>query len=129
MHIQKIKYSIHNSEETNQKFVLQSLNDILEKVNEVDYYIISSIKTIEEFTQNSINYRMTERCFGVISEATNRINKVNTQIEIINNKALITLINKPYYEIKPEMVWEIVQRDLLNLKIEIKAIISSLKHS
>lgn len=125
----RLKYSINNNAETNHLFLLQSLHDILEITNEIQTLIIDECKTFDGFVSKKVYCPATERCFSIISEATNRVYKVNSNINIENNKALIALINKPYNEIEPIEVWNIVQNDVLNLKQEIQEIISSLKHS
>ena len=122
----RIKYSVKNNEEINKKFVLQSLTDILEKTDDLEMHIISKFKTYDDFIQTAMNYRVVERCFDIISEATKRIKRVNAKIDIKNNRELILLMNKNYYEITPLAVWEITQRDIHTLKVEVQEIICSL---
>ena len=124
----RIKYSVKNNEEINKKFVLQSLTDILEKTDDLEMHIISKFKTYDDFIQTAMNYRVVERCFDIISEATKRIKRVNAKIDIKNNRELILLMNKNYYEITPLAVWEITQRDIHTLKVEVQEIICSLKN-
>ena len=128
MQSSRIKYSVKNNEEINKKFVLQSLTDILEKTDDLETHIISKFKTYDDFIQKAINYRVVERCFDIISEATKRIKRVNAKIDIKNNRELILLMNKNYYEITPLAVWEITQRDIHTLKVEVQEIICSLKN-
>jgi uncharacterized protein with HEPN domain len=119
---------LNNSKETNQLFLLQSLNDIIEICDELELNILFVCQTFDEFVSEAVHCSATERCFSIISETTNRVHEVNSNIDIKYSENLIILMNKSYCEIEPIDVWNILQNDIQNLKKEIEEIISSLKH-
>lgn len=97
-------------------------------IMEIESFISTGNEKYEDFIKNRMLCSATERCFGIIDEATNRIKRTNPELKIKHNKEVIELINLDYKNITPEMVWAITQKDIPVLKTEVQQLISSLNN-
>lgn len=97
--------------------------------------ILIAIDLIEKFTEGitDFNYYQNdlktqsavERQLVIIGEALNKLNKLNLDLEIKNDKQIIGFRNRlvhAYDSIDNSIVWAILQRYLKKLKQEIKAL-------
>jgi uncharacterized protein with HEPN domain len=102
----------------------QKLQDILDAIQRIENY---SVSTYEEFqkdskTQNAILYNLI-----IIGEAASRISEqlIENHPDVPWSSMIGTrnIIVHGYDQVKLQIVWEILQRDLTNLKSEIISII------
>ena len=100
------------------------LHDIFEAIEAIESY---SISTYEEFiddgkTQDAILYNLI-----IIGEAANQISdEFQDQYHMIPWSSMIgtrNIIVHGYDQVKLPIVWEILQRDLAHLKLEIDRVI------
>ena len=108
------------------------------KINKYLYDILNSINYIESFLGENRNFydyennhmlkRAVEREFEIIGEALNRILKINPNIIISNSRNIIGLRNHiihAYDNIVDEIIWGIINKNLPQLKIEVKKLIDT----
>lgn len=81
-----------------------------------------------EFQNDLKTKKAIERNIEIIGEATNRIVKVNPDIEITNVKKIISTRNRiihSYENVSDDIIWSIVIRELPLLKLEIENLINT----
>lgn len=102
---------------------IKYLEDILICINNIDSFFYTEEKTFKKFSESKLLRHAIERNFEIIGEATNRIKKVNSEINITNNKQIINLRNliiHSYDNINHELLWAIVINDLPKLKRKLR---------
>jgi len=95
--------------------------------------ILHAIDLVEDFTKEIDNFKSyendlksqsaTERQLAIIGEALNKLNKVDPEITIENDKHIISFRNRlihAYDSIDNAIVWMILKKHLPKLKIEIE---------
>jgi len=101
------------------------------------YDIKESIESIENFLGEKRDFniymadkmlrRAVEREFEIIGEAMNRIEKIDSTIEISSKKQIINMRNRVihgYDKIDNEVIWGTIVRHLPQLKQEIEILLS-----
>ncbi len=109
-----------------------------ERVQKLLYDILFAIESIEMFVgqpqifENYCNdYKTksaTERQFGIIGEAVNKIKKENLSITISNAKDIVGLRNRivhAYDSVNDTVIWAIIVKHLPELKKEINGMLTS----
>jgi uncharacterized protein with HEPN domain len=97
--------------------------------------ILIAIDLIEKFTVDVTNFNIyqddlktqsaVERQLTIIGEALNQLKKIETDLEIENDKQIIGFRNRlvhTYDSIDNSIVWAIINRHLKKLKEEIQAL-------
>ena len=95
--------------------------------------ILMAIELIEEFTIDINDFHLydndrktqsaVERQLAIIGEALNQLRKLNPNIQIENDKQIISFRNRlvhAYDSIDNSIIWAIINRHLSSLKIEIE---------
>jgi len=103
------------------------LYDILNSINEVESFFIDRPKSFDDYKKDLRTKRAVERNIEIIGEATNRILKINPNIEISNSRKIVETRNRiihGYDSVSDEMIWGIVVRHLPLLKTEIEQLLT-----
>jgi len=99
------------------------LYDILNAINEIESFFIDHPKSFDDYKRNLRTKRAIERNIEIIGEATNRILKINPNVEISSSRKIVETRNRiihGYDSVSDEMIWGIVVRHLPLLKNEIQ---------
>ena len=105
--------------------VKKCLQDILDAVNLVEDFI-GERKDFNKYKQNLMLKKAVEREFEIIGEALNRIKKIDKGFKITHSRNIIGLRNHiihAYDNIVDEIIWGIINRNLPELKEEIKGLL------
>jgi uncharacterized protein with HEPN domain len=94
--------------------------------------VLRAIELIEQFTGSSTNYNdyltdlktqsAVERQLGIIGEAVNSFDKLFPNMTLENARKIVGFRNRiihAYDSVDPSIIWAIIQKHLLPLKIEI----------
>ena len=103
------------------------LYDILNSINEVESFFIDRPKSFDDYKKDLRTKRAVERNIEIIGEATNRILKINPNIEISNSRKIVETRNRiihGYDSVSDETIWGIVIRHLPLLKTEIQHLLT-----
>lgn len=106
------------------------LIDIKFAIEEIESFFENKPKDFLEYKKNLMLKRAIERNLEIIGEATNRIYKHESDIQIENAKSIIGLRNliiHSYDNISDENIWAIIINHIPKLKKEINKIINILK--
>lgn len=105
--------------------VKKYLFDIKESIDSIENYL-GEKRDFSVYVSNKMLRRAIEREFEIIGEAMNRIEKVDSSINISSKKQIISMRNRVihgYDKIDNEIVWGTIVRHLPKLKEEIKSLI------
>lgn len=103
------------------KFLL----DILESVESIDKYL-GEKRDFSVYKSNKMLRRAVEREFEIIGEAMNRIDNLDSTLQISSKKQIISMRNRVihgYDKIDNEIVWGTIVRHLPILKDELSQLI------
>ena len=106
--------------------VKKYLFDIKESIDSIQNYL-GEERDFSVYVSNKMLRRAIEREFEIIGEAMNRIEKVDSSINISSKKQIISMRNRVihgYDKIDNEIVWGIIVRHLPTLKEEIESLIT-----
>ena len=109
--------------------VLQYLEDIHLACCEIIKY--SDGKTYIDYKNNSMFASAVERQLTIIGEATNKLSK-NYNIHLSSESAIIALRNRivhEYQKLDDKQIWQIIETDLIDLKIEVEKLIKDNEHN
>ena len=98
------------------------LFDINESVDSIENYL-GEKRDFNIYKNNKMLRRAVEREFEIIGEAMNRIDKIDSNINISSKKQIISMRNRVihgYDKIDDEIIWGTIARHLPNLKKEIE---------
>ena len=105
--------------------VKKYLFDIKESIDSIENYL-GEKRDFSVYVSNKMLRRAIEREFEIIGEAMNRIEKVDSSINISSKKQIISMRNRVihgYDKIDNEIVWGTIVRHLPKLKEEIESLI------
>ena len=100
------------------------LEDILERIDRINI-TLGPYRDFFEYEEDWKKQDIVERCLEVIGESMNRILDKEPDIAISHGRKIVGLRNliiHSYDKISNERIWEVVQRDLPMLKMEINAL-------
>jgi len=103
------------------------LVDISESIQVINEYI-GPIKKFEDYKSNRQLKDAVERRLEIIGEATNRILKIDSSINIIKARRIVDMRNKvihAYDSIDDITIWAVVINDLPTLLEEIKILLKN----
>ncbi len=103
--------------------VLKCLYDIKFAIDEIDSFFAGRQKRFDQYKNDTILKRATERNLEIIGEAMSRILKEDPEFRLENAKRIIGLRNQiihGYDSVSDENIWGIVFNHLPALKEEIK---------
>jgi uncharacterized protein with HEPN domain len=101
------------------------LYDIKESIESIESYI-GEKRDFNIYISNKMLRRAVEREFEIIGEAMNRIEKIDSTINISSKKQIINMRNRVihgYDKIDNEIVWGTIIRHLPKLKEEIEQLL------
>ena len=107
--------------------VQKYLFDIKESIESI-YNFLGEQRDFNEYKSNKLLRRGIERELEIIGEATNRILKIDDQIEIGNARRIVDLRNwviHGYDKVDDVIIWGIVIKDLPKLKKQVIQLIES----
>ncbi len=110
-----------------QREILKYLHDIKVSIDSI-YDYLGSKRDFNDYKANKLLRRGVERELEIIGEATNRILKINPDIEISDARRIVDLRNwviHGYDKIDDVIVWGIVSKDVPKLKIQVEALLTS----
>ena len=99
--------------------------DINEAIESIEIFI-QDIKDLESFGQDLKTKRAVEREFEIIGEAVDRINKLDSNIEISNLRQIINMRNKiihGYETVSDTVIWQTIHNHLPKLKEEVQKLL------
>ncbi len=102
------------------------LYDIKESVESIENYL-GEERDFNIYIANKMLRRAVEREFEIIGEAMNRIEKIDSSINISSKKQIVNMRNRVihgYDKIDNEIVWGTIVRHLPKLKEEIERLLS-----
>lgn len=105
--------------------VKKYLFDIRESIDSIENYL-GHKRDFTVYLSNKMLRRAVEREFEIIGEAMNRIDKIDSSIEITSKKQIISMRNRVihgYDKIDNEIVWGTIVRHLPSLKAEIERLL------
>ena len=106
--------------------VKKYLFDIKESIDSIENYL-GEKRDFSIYVSNKMLRRAIEREFEIIGEAMNRIEKIDSSINISGKKQIISMRNRVihgYDKIDNEIVWGTIVRHLPKLKEEVELLIS-----
>jgi uncharacterized protein with HEPN domain len=101
------------------------LYDIKESIESIENYL-GEKRDFNTYIANKMLRRAVEREFEIIGEAMNRIEKVDSTIDISSKKQIINMRNRVihgYDKIDNEIIWGTIVRHLPKLKQEIESLL------
>ncbi len=99
--------------------------DIEESVISIEDFL-GETRDFKVYKSNRMLKRAVEREFEIIGEAMNRIEKIDSKIEISSKNKIISMRNRVihgYDKIDDEIIWGTIVRHLPILKKEVNALI------
>ena len=105
--------------------IKKNLFDIFESIESIESYLDEK-RDFNVYLSDKMLRRAIEREFEIIGEAMNRIEKIDSTIDISSKKQIISMRNRVihgYDKIDDEIVWGTIIRHLPILKNEIKILI------
>lgn len=104
-----------------QREIIKYLFDIQESIGSI-YDYLGDKRDFNEYKSNKLLRRAIERELEIIGEATNRILKLDDNIEISDARRIVDLRNwviHGYDRVDDVIVWGIVSRDVPKLKEQV----------
>jgi uncharacterized protein with HEPN domain len=101
------------------------LYDINESIESIENYL-GEKRDFNIYIADKMLRRAVEREFEIIGEAMNRIEKIDSSIEISSKKQIINMRNRVihgYDKIDNEIIWGTIVRHLPKLKQEIETLL------
>lgn len=98
------------------------LSDILMAIELIEEFIVDD-KDFTLYDQDRKTQSAVERQLAIIGEALNQFKKLEPEIEIENDKQIISFRNRlvhAYDSLDNSMIWAIISKHLSPLKIEIQ---------
>lgn len=105
-----------------QKYLL----DILNAINEIEYFLQDRPKEYETFCNDLLFRRGVERNIEIMGEAMNQALKINPELPVTSARKIVDTRNfviHAYDSLREDILWAIVVRHMPLLKEEIKALI------
>ncbi|RPH31404.1 MAG: DUF86 domain-containing protein [Bacteroidales bacterium] len=101
------------------------LYDIKESIESIENYL-GDKRDFNAYIEDKMLRRAVEREFEIIGEAMNRIEKIDSTINISSKKQIVNMRNRVihgYDKIDNEIIWGTVVRHLPKLKQEIETLL------
>lgn len=108
-----------------QREILKYLLDIQESINSI-YDYLGDNPDFDIYKSNKLLRRAIERELEIIGEATNRILKINKNIEIPDSRRIVDLRNwviHGYDKVDDIIIWGVISKDLPKLKEQVNKLI------
>jgi len=101
------------------------LFDIHESIDSIEKYL-GEQRDFKVYMANKMLRRAVEREFEIIGEAMNRIEKIDSSLNISSKKQIISMRNRVihgYDKIDDEIIWGTIVRHIPTLKKEIEILL------
>lgn len=108
-----------------QREILKYLHDIRELIDSI-YEYLGDESNFNYYQANKLLRRGIERELEIIGEATNRIIKIDSEIEIFDSRRIVNLRNwviHGYDKVDDVIIWGIISKDIPKLKEQIQKLI------
>ncbi len=108
-----------------QREILKYLHDIRESIDSI-YEYLGDKSDFKYYQTNKLLRRGIERELEIIGEATNRITKIDSEIEISDSRRIVNLRNwviHGYDKVDDVIIWGIISKDIPKLKEQIQKLI------
>ncbi|MBT3244261.1 MAG: DUF86 domain-containing protein [Bacteroidetes bacterium] len=108
-----------------QREILKYLHDIRESIDSI-YEYLGDKSDFNYYLGNKLLRRGIERELEIIGEATNRITKIDSEIEISDSRRIVDLRNwviHGYDKVDDVIIWGIISRDIPKLREQIQKLI------
>ena len=102
------------------------LFDIKESIDSINDYL-GKRRNFHDYLANKLLRRGIERELEIIGEATNRILKIESNIEISDSRRIVDLRNwviHGYDQIDDVIIWGIISRDIPKLKKQVAKLLN-----
>jgi uncharacterized protein with HEPN domain len=102
------------------------LYDIRESIESIENYL-GNKRDFGIYMENKMLRRAVEREFEIIGEALNKIEKIDSSIDISSKKQIISMRNRVihgYDKIDNEIIWGTIVRHLPKLKDEVDLLLN-----
>ena len=109
-----------------QREVLKYLHDINESINSI-YSYLGDKRDFSSYQSNKLLRRGIERELEIIGEATNRILKIDSEVEISDARRIVDLRNwiiHGYDNVDDVIIWGIISKDVPRLKEQVEKLIA-----
>ncbi len=103
------------------------LYDIFDSIESIESYL-GERRDFNVYKDNKMLRRAIEREFEIIGEAMNRINKIDSELNISSKKKIISMRNRVihgYDKIDDEIIWGVIVKHLPLLKTEISQLLKN----
>lgn len=101
------------------------LLDILNSIESIEQYL-GEERDFKKYESNKLLRRAVERELEIIGEATNRILKIDSTIDISNARRIVDLRNfviHAYDSVDDVIIWGIIMKDLPQLKEQVQKLL------
>lgn len=108
---------------------LKLLTDIKNAIEHIDIHLEYK-RNFEDYTSNITKQRAVERELEIIGEATNKLLKINPNVQISYSRIIVDLRNKlihSYDNVNTIVLWKIIIVDIPTLFQEVTTLIQSKK--
>ena len=108
-----------------QREILKYLLDIKESIDSI-YDYLGDKRDFNDYKANKLLRRGVERELEIIGEATNRILRIDSNIEISDSRRIVDLRNwviHGYDRVDDIIIWGIISKDIPKLKEQVDKLI------
>ena len=108
-----------------QRDIRMYLHDISNAIDSI-YEYLGVERNFKLYESNKLIRRAVERELEIIGEATNRIVKIEPNVEITNSRRIVNLRNMvihSYDSVDNVLIWGIINKDLPLLKIQVSRLL------
>ena len=103
------------------------LYDILNAINEIESFLLDSLKEFTAYQNDLKTRRAVERNIEIIGEAMNRILQKDDSVELSNSRKIVDTRNRiihGYDSVSDDIIWAIVITHLPTLKSEVERMLN-----
>ena len=109
-----------------QREIKKYLLDIRESIDSINEYLGDETRDFNRYLQNKLLRRGVERELEIIGEATARILKLDSNIDISNARRIVDLRNwviHGYDKVDDVIIWGIISKDLAVLREQVERLL------
>jgi len=107
------------------------LQHIIDSISKIETYVLAA--TFQDYESNSMMKDACVRQLGIIGEACNRISEevkdANQEIEWRQIIGLRNIVIHQYFGVDDQLIWDVIQHNLPDLKQVAEKILSSLNRA
>lgn len=113
-----------------ERLIVKYLNDMLDSIVQIESYFEVMPRRFDVYCNTPMMQRAIQMNISIIGEATNKLLKINPDIQITKARKIVDTRNymiHGYDSVSHDMVWSIVINHLPLLKSEVLRILSDLE--